>query len=616
MSQPLLAGIFLFLFLRHKHLNTIASLVGSLCFAFSGFSVAWLTWGTIGSTLLWLPLILLSFEMIHESSKKMLWRMVFIFSVVSSFFAGHIQVFMYGILVFAAYALWTFRKTKTKQIFAMHVVIPIIILAITSPVWIRLLSYLPDTSRISGSVWTVEGFFIPIRHLIQFIVPDFFGNPATLNYWGTWNYGEMVGYIGVIGLLLAIIGISVQSVFWLGVICISLLFAIDSPIARLPFVLHIPWISSLQPTRLLSVVDFGLSVLAAYGTATIMEGKNKKRILVAGVLLFVLFAGAWMSVVMPKSFGVPLEQIAIVKRNLILPSILLIIALGITGIGMVGKKSWSIIRNIVVGIALIVLTFELIRFGWKFTPFTPQSFFFPETEIISQLEQFPKPFRIIATDDRVLPPNVLSYYDIEAISGYDPIHTLRYEEYMAAMERGEPNIKPPFGFTRIIAPKTITSPLLSLLNVQYVISMDPLSGKNVRLLSEEGTTKLYKFVGGVPRVYFAEQIITASSKESAIQKLYDPGFISGKTAVVESPIALASAPLVVDETITISAYQGDRMTIETTTKNTRLLVVANMMDSHWKATIDGKRTDIVRVNYLFFGIIVPDGTHTVAVQYK
>jgi hypothetical protein len=608
-SQPLLAGIFLYLFLRHRHLGVLSSLVGSVCFAFSGFSTSWLTWGTIGSTILWLPLAIFSFEKIHESTKKNIWRLVFVFSVVSSFFAGHIQIFAYCMLVLGIYALWTYRKMRMQKVSLMHIVIPIAIIAVTAPVWLRLLAYLPDTSRIAGSSWMAEGFFIPFRHLIQFVAPDFFGNPATLNYWGTWNYGEMVGYIGVVGIFLAIVGISKESAVWAGIVCIALLFAVDSPVARLPFLFHVPGISSLQPTRLLSLVDLGLSVLSAYGMASLVCGVKRKQISIAITLLFIIFVCAWISVLIPASFGVPMEQIAVVKRNLILPSAVFVVLL----FGIVGTQKF---RHIGTFSLLILLSFELVRFGWKFTPFTDASYFFPKTGIISQLQGFSKPFRVVSVDDRLLPANVLSYYDIESISGYDPIYSLRYEEYIAAMERGEPNIKPPFGFNRIIAPKTITSPLLSLLNVHYILSMDPLVGSNIQLVFEEGTTKLYTYGRDIPRVYLADQIITEVSKEAVIRQLYEPTFIPGRTAVLESPIAIQSLPLGTSESAKIVQYEGDRMIIATTTKSPRLLVIGNMMDSHWKVTIDGMETSILRVNYLFFGIVVPDGDHTVTVQYK
>ncbi|MEK7159989.1 MAG: hypothetical protein AAB702_00725, partial [Patescibacteria group bacterium] len=62
--QPLLAGIFLYLYLNNLKLNKFASLFGSVSFAFSGFFIAWLEWGTVLHTALWLPLILLSIDKI------------------------------------------------------------------------------------------------------------------------------------------------------------------------------------------------------------------------------------------------------------------------------------------------------------------------------------------------------------------------------------------------------------------------------------------------------------------------------------------------------------------------------------------------------------------------
>ena len=613
-SQPLLSGIFLYLFLRHKKVAPLAALVGAICFSFSGFSVAWLTWGTIGSCFLWLPLILLSFDKMHASERKMPWRLSFIFAVVAAFFAGHIQVFFYSMLVFVLYAIWSVRRAKINTMYLAHIITPIVILILTAPVWVRFISVYMASSRAGGSIWEAEGFFIPVRHLLQFVVPDFFGNPATLNYWGTWNYGEMVGYIGVVGLVLAVIGIAKETGFWVALTAVCLLFSVDGPVSRLPYTLHIPILSSMQPTRLLSIVDFSLSILAAYGMAELLKSGKKK--LIAGVLAIGVFLGiAWFAYVEPTLLHVSIENLSVMKRNLILPSAIFAAVCGIAVLLLLVKKKWNIFRNMLCFGLFAVLIFETARFGWKFTPFTDSAYFFPKTETIETLMQMKKPFRVLATDDRLVPPNVLGFYNIESASGYDPIYSARYEEYIAAMERGEPNIKPPFGFNRIITPKTITSPLLSLLNVQYVLSMDTITSPAVRLLGEEGTTRLYVAVNKVPRVYFAEQFYFEHSKEAVMSRLYAKEFIPGKTAVLESdPFIVGQASP--EDTVEIEAYEGGAMTLRTSVKSSRFLVIGNMMDSYWRVSIDGKNSQILRVNYLFFGVVVPDGTHVVAVQYK
>lgn len=96
-----------------------------------------------------------------------------------------------------------------------------------------------------------------------------FGNPATLNYWGEWNYAEFIGYIGIIPLIMSLYGIMYRRdnkvLFFTFIFLISLIFSIDNLIARIPYILNIPFISTSQPTRLILIADFALAILSALG---------------------------------------------------------------------------------------------------------------------------------------------------------------------------------------------------------------------------------------------------------------------------------------------------------------------------------------------------------------
>jgi len=616
-SQTLLAVIFMYSYLRHKKLEYIPSIFGGIVFAFSGFSIAWLTWGTMLSTLLWIPLILMSIEKIHDGREKIwLWRSVTVLSIASSFFAGHLQVFMYGMILVGVYFLWNFKNKKMLPMKWMHIILPLLVLTLTAPVWIRMIQWFPQTSRLTGALWNVEGFFIPFKHLIQFVAPDYYGNPATLNYWGVWNYGEMVGYIGIAGLIFCIAGISKKTIIWVVSIVVSLLFAVDGPISRLPYIWHIPIVSTLQPTRLLAVVCLSASVLSAYGLSSLIKGEMKKQYTISLLLVGLFIVFLWVGVKFPVQFGIPSEQVSIVGRNIILPTLLYA---GVCGVSLLLLPIFkmNIFRTFIVPVLFLgIILFDLFRFGWKFTPFTDPTYFYPETEVLSLLTQQTKPFRVVATDDRLTPPNVLSYYNIESIAGYDPIHSTRYEEYIAAMERGEPNINPPFGLERIIAPKNIGSPLLSLLNIKFVLSMEDIEEPYVKKLAQEGTTRLYKLVTVMPRVYIADNVVIKLTKTEVMQSLFDASFQPGKTAVVESPLDVVSGELSTNESVVISSYASDSMNINVAASFSRLLVIGNMMDPHWSVKIDGKKAEVQRVNYLFMGVVVPQGTHEITVQYK
>ena len=99
---PLLGGLFLFLYLNSLKLNRWASILGAITFSFSGFFIAWMEWGTITHTAIWLPLILLAVDKLALGKKKtIIWSLVYMVSLLSSFFAGHLQTFFY-LLVFSS----------------------------------------------------------------------------------------------------------------------------------------------------------------------------------------------------------------------------------------------------------------------------------------------------------------------------------------------------------------------------------------------------------------------------------------------------------------------------------------------------------------------------------
>jgi hypothetical protein len=617
MSQLFLGGVFLFWFLRNKKLGVWSSVLGAICFAFSGFSIAWLTWGTLLSTWLWTPLSLLAIDQLHNKKVLWKWATVLTASLVISFFGGHLQIFIYSAAVISAYAIWTYRKVTIRQL-CIYLIIITGVALLTAPVWLRMLSWLATTSRVSqGGAWQNEGFFIPVQHLVQFIAPDYFGNPATLNYWGTWNYGEMVGYAGIVGLSLAIVGITVQDLFWVVIILVATLFAVASPISFLPYQLHIPFISLLQPTRLMAVIDLGISILAAYGFSGLCNGKRKKSVIFVLLGLLCVTLLLWGSILASRMLGISPGNAIVAKRNSIIPTILMIglFVLILPVIAIKHGRFWKRYVSILGVVLIVFLVFDLFRFGWKFTPFTDRAYFFPETKTTAYLEKQTKPFRIMTTDDRIFPPNVNEYYGIESIAGYDPIHTTRYEEYIAAMERGSPDIQPPFGFERIIVPKNLKSPLLKLLNVRYVLSFDDVVSNSVRKVAEEGKTNVYEMSDVIPRAYLAANVVYKSEKQEVMNALYNPTFIPGFTAIVESPIHILSTPLNLEETAIIRSYSNDAMTINVAVQNVRLLVIGNIYDSGWNISIDNVKADTYKVNYLFMGVLVPVGRHTVYIRY-
>ncbi len=613
--QPLLAGIFLYLYLSNLKLSKMASLLGAIAFSFSGFSVSWLEWGTISHAALWLPLILLSIDKIVSSikdKKTILWSLVYIGSLMSSFFAGHLQTFFYLIIMSSVYfiARWI-QSGKSKNILLLFIILNSLFIILSSVQWIPTLQFISLSARNIDLNWQGAGWFIPWEHLIQFVAPDFFGNPVTLNYFGVWNYGEFVGYVGVASLVFAFFALFLRrdknTLFFGTAFFLSLIFALPTFFAKLPLVLQIPFVDTSQPTRLLFIVDFSLAVLAALGFDRFI--KSAKGIFYPVGFVGLIFAALWGFV----SFGskyMSVNNLSVAKQNLIFPTAMFLAAVGVIVfyliIGRYVKK--KVLIQGVLYLFIMIVVFDLLRFGLKFNPFTKKEYLFPSTSAISYLQKNTGYFRIMAVDSRILPPNFSAIYKLQSIDGYDPLYLRRYGELIATMERGEPNINPPFGFNRIINPHNYSSPFINLLGVKYVLSLSDINSENFIKVFQEGETQIYENKRVLPRAFFVNAVDAVGSKEEAIAALFESKDSLGDLAVVENFKSSASFGVGIAKII---KYEENRIDIETQNEKEGFLVFTDSFYPTWKARIDGKEIKIYLTNFNFRGIVVPAGVHKI-----
>jgi hypothetical protein len=623
--QPFLAGVFLFFYLSNLKLNKFASLLGAISFSFCGFSIAWMEWGTILSTALWLPLVLLSIDKIFETSNFKLktanikvidWALVFLFSLVASFFAGHLQTFFYLAILSAFYFLWRFIQSSKKiQTFVLFLVLGSSFLVLILPQLIPTLKFVYLSARNVDLVgWKELGWFIPWQNLIQFIAPDFFGNPATLNYYGIWNYGEFIGYIGIFPLVMAFYAIVFRrgrsTLFFAVALLLSLIFALPTIFAKLPFKFDIPFLSTAQPTRLLFITDFSLSVLAAFGLDYFMGSKNKKLVfLILGVFAAV-FIGLWSFVLIWHGQMLSLNDLAVTKQNLIFPTILFaVVSIVLTIYILVSNKK---LITVLISLLILIAILDLFRFGWKFEPFTNKEYLFPSTSVTSFLQNQKGTFRVMATDSRILPPNFSIMYKLQTLDGYDPLYLQRYGELMAASGREKPDISTPFGFNRIITPQDPISRTTDLLGIKYVLSLVEMSNSKLKLVYTDNTVKVYENTLALPRAFFVNTTLIVDSKQQAIDAMFDLNYPLNKRAVVEN---VQNAKLFKSDwdlgDAQITDYENDKVVVAINNPGEGYLVLTDSYYYNWHAKIDGQKTPIYLTDYNFRGIITPKGKHTI-----
>lgn len=653
--EPLLGGIFLYLYLKNLRLHAIPSLVGSVAFAFSGFFVSWLEWNTVVQVAVWLPLLLLSIDKISSSfrgqkipnknlkvKRYIVWAVILVFSVCSAFFAGHLQTFFYLFLITNAYFLCRWITSgRDKKLLLVYILLTTCYILLTAVQWIPLLQFINLSARNIDQNWHQVGWFIPWQNLLQFIAPDFFGNPATGNYWGIWNYAEFVGYVGIIPLLFSLFALffrhDKKTLFFGTLFFLSLIFALPTLFAQLPFIFSLPFLSTAQPTRLLIVADFSLAVLSALGldyflypslrdsekpshanakkTVGFAQAERMKIFYPLGFLLLV-FVGIWVVVLFNgKLHIISLENVSITKHNIYVPTVLF----SLSCLLVVGSLIFASKKRLFLLLAscfLLLTIFDIYRFAAKFETFAPVQYLYPDTKITAFLQSHLGLSRIMTTDDRILPPNFSAMYHLQSVDGYDPLYLLEYGELIAASERKRPDITPPFGFHRIITPHNYDSKIMDLLGVKYVMSLSDINDPKLQKVFQDGQTRIYENSAAFPRAIFVGNMRIVFDKQAAMNELLNPEFSPATTAIVTCPNCntLSKVQNSFNGPAKITHYTENSVTLNTDIPQDTFLVLFDQYYPTWHATVDGLETTMYQTDFSFRGIVVPKGKHAVVFQ--
>lgn len=624
--QSILALLFSFIYLNNLKLDKKASVFGALAFAFGGFSISWLEWGNVIHTALWLPLILFAIDktifniqnpkIISEQS-RIKWPFILLLSYLCSFLAGHLQVFFYISIFSAIYTLAKIyhHKQKSKTIKVMGAVFSSFVI-ISSLVWVPTLQFILNSSRSFDQNWnSAVGWFLPYQNLIQILIPDFFGNPSTLNYWGVFNYGEFISYMGIGAVIFFIFSVfrkDKKTLFFMGALIVAVLFALPTIFAKIPFKLSIPLVESAQPTRLVFIIDFCISVLAALGLDHFLKTDKKRNMFIPLLLISLIFISIWIFILFFAN-NISLDNRLVSKQNLILPTLTFVVNLVVLIIFLVKPKNklHEKILFVVPFFIIGILFFDLTRFGWKYLPFTDQKYLYPSTKVIEFLDKNIKLNRVMSTDSRILPPNFSIMHKIQSVDGYDPLYEERYAELIAVLQRGEPNINPPFGFNRIITPQNFNSRLIDLLGVKYVLSFDEITVDKFKLVFKDGSIRVYENKNVLPKVFFVANVHLAKNKQDAINLLFNFRNDLRTNAIVEEASGVKKQWDWYVNNAKIVDYAENKVEIKAKLKGEGFLVLTDAFYPTWKATVDGKLTKIYLTDYNFRGIIVPKGNHKV-----
>ncbi|MCX5713512.1 MAG: hypothetical protein NT033_01595 [Candidatus Omnitrophica bacterium] len=325
----LLMAFFMYLWLKGFSLSGLSILAGMLIFTLSGFTAYRIWAGHISHLrcVIWLPLVFYAVRKCLETKDRLtFFTFLFIaawaigFELTSGFPQFVVYTFLNLLIYVCGYIILIQKDQDVKKGFFLIFLLGFFVLALFL---CQVIPTLEDFkfSSIDRSFDYASQFSLPLKGLITFILPNFFGSPLNNNYRTDLTegyYWELQNYFSIIGLFLAFLAVwslrrnrpyfqNKNIIMIMAIISIfSLLIALgkNTPLFGILYYL-VPGIKGTRaPARILGFLSFSIATLSACGFEGFkgyLENKFKGRralvsiILIAalGLIYSDLTCGAW-----------------------------------------------------------------------------------------------------------------------------------------------------------------------------------------------------------------------------------------------------------------------------------------------------------------------------------
>lgn len=656
-SQFFLAGLFTYLFLRALGQSQMASFAGGLIYEFSLFMAVSVTFPMIIAGAVWLPLVLASVEWIVRQQPALggrpatlPWVAVGGLALGCQGLAGHPEVIYYTLLVSGAFAAWrlierawlgrqsglrsVLMSTARRSVFLSGMVV--LGLALGAVQLIPLAAVLPENFRAgAATLEQVRGWGYPPRHLLHFLLPNVFGNPAHHAYWDlfTWqwtpvtknalgqpitkidwgppitNYVEGGAYVGILPILLALFGVfsmtrlkedRATKIFFAVLAILALAFAFGAPLYALIY--YLPGLNQLHsPFRWVWPFSLCIAILAGFGLDYLRNHKLRLTFYVSllssisglaalAALIFIRFNFTRFEPVLTRLLNdLALANTAFADARMFFSYEAmwvarlggLLLASGI--ILYLGHRSHRLWQPL--AIALIAL--DLLSASAGFNAAADPAILAYTPPVVNFLKQDTTFWRFTTFDphgDKPFNANAGWFYDFYDIRGYDSIIPKQYAAYMSLIEpQGE------LQFNRI-APisnlRSLDSPLIDLLNVKYVLAVVDIPLLKYKLVYDDGAIKAYENLGLSPRAFtLSESCAFATADLATAVHTYDPRYYAlfdsaALPSLPSSPLS-SCTPVPAD----IIAYGVNEVTVNVGPIEPSYLILADSYTPDWRAFV-------------------------------
>lgn len=651
--QPILLFGSGYLFLRNIKVSNYSSILGSIFLMFSGYVLVWLEYNSMVYTLIYFPLVLYLVDKICAKPKI---QYSFFIGIVLALqiFSGYPLNTFYTIVVGIAYFLYRcffFRLFFLLKTFLLT-------LGVITGIGCAAIQLLPGQELASLSIRNLDNSaqaaeikYLPPKHLISFISPDFFGNPGTQNYWSLGSYDNFAFFIPAVGAFLFFLSLSTKIAFKRDnlvflLFCLgSLLYALQNPVSEYLGNLQIIGLGAAVNARILFVFIFGTSVLAALTLDYLLKNKVTlfQTLIPLGVfisLMAVVAFSYYQTQALQKSIEAIVsssqdssdqimklardsqEELKYAKRTLMIGIRNTILPLGVSVLAFfiftIGNK-----RLILFALPFLILptvyTFD------KYLSFTRPDVVFPKLQSLETFRELTGSHRFEREKTELLPANSWTAYGLRSPSGQNAVAPLSTVRYLELINREELNDQV---LTRFVHVTNTKSSLFNTLDIETFGYLDRHEKESIpfkdgrpfpwiipetfKEVADLGTMRVYKNTQNLGSSWFTNQVYCETDLNKIAEILTSQNFNSKEKTVVNCPDGLKEGSVGTSELV---SETPNSITFKTKNETDNYLIISRSNYPGWRASVDTTATSIQTANMALMSVYVPKGEHIVELLY-
>lgn len=605
-----LASMGMYIWLRSEAASEAGAFLGAVVFAFSGYTFTRIQAGHVGlfNTGAWLPLIL---WMGKRTVERRSWRWAILGGapVGMAFLAGHTATFIYVGLALALYLTFCAWRSALDLRAMLKILLPPLALMTVTGLALGAVQLLPlaeltlHSNRQSVDYAFAARFSWPPGYVLTLLIPNFFGEPTRTGYWGDGVYDEVIFYVGLLPLLLAVLGARTRhrlTPFLVALGLGALLLALGQYGVLHPlFYRFVPLFRIMRaPARAGFLFTLAAAALAGLTLTALHTPDERVRLLsplkwswvwpVTGAALLLAMMG-FVAFAWGRESNPAAGRLWHTANQIVLFALLFVPATAwLRHAGSPGKP-------LLVGAAIALALLDLWTFGGSIATVksAPENAYW---RIVAQAIPDPQATRVLPWGLGDFDQNGGMPYGLRSITGYDPLMLARYQSFIHS--RNDP-----------------TARTFDLLTAGYLVTSAqqafPDTPESPRLLHEESGVWIYERPTALPRAWVTAQTEVLDDAR-ILTRIHEADFDPRTTALVSTPTACASSGEPGQATI----LRDDGNRIQARVQGGGGLLVFSEIDyPGWRVFVDGNTVPLLRADYVLRALCVPAGEHEVTLVY-